>query len=225
MNSTEIMRARSRLRFFVACLVFALVSCGDPPPSPLVEAAPKAHGQHFYGKKLAPLPEALNFSFLDMNGEARSLPDWRGKLTLFFFGYTHCPDACPTALLRAADVMERLGEEGKRVQVLFVTLDPKRDTEEMLKAYVPAFHPSFLGLYVSQDKVPELASAFRVFYQVVPGEDVVSGEDDMGYTVDHGVDSYVFDALGNPRLVISYQATAEEMTSDIRKLLAETAGG
>lgn len=205
-------------KIFVFCLALGVASCGEPPPSPLIEAAPQGQGQRFYGKKLAPLPEVETLSFLDANGQKRSLSDWHGKLVLLFFGYTHCPDACPTALLRAADVMDRLGEQGKRVQVLFVTLDPERDTEEVLRAYVPAFHPSFLGIYVPQAEVQELTGAFRVFYQRVPGTDGVS------YSVDHGVDTYVFDAGGNPRLSIPYQATAEEMASDLRELLSEAAG-
>ncbi|MDR1849160.1 MAG: SCO family protein [Zoogloeaceae bacterium] len=207
-------------KIFVFFLALGAVSCGDPPPSPLIEAAPQGHGQRFYGRKLAPLPEIETLSFLDMNGQKRSLSDWHGKLVLLFFGYTHCPDACPTALLRIAEAMNRLGEhDGKKVQVLFVTLDPERDTEEVLRAYVPAFHPSFMGLHVPQAQVQELADAFRVFYQIVPGTD------SMSYSVDHGVDTYVFDAGGNPRLSIPYQATAEEMASDLRELLSEAAGG
>ncbi|MDR0528666.1 MAG: SCO family protein [Zoogloeaceae bacterium] len=172
----------------------------------------------FHGKVIERFPEeSERFVFMDTSGTPRRLSDWRGKTLLIFFGYTHCPDVCPTALARAARAVELLGRERARAQVLFVTLDPERDTPEVLAAYVPAFHPDFQGLSVPTEKLPDLARAFRLFYRKVPGSDGVS------YSVDHSALTYLFDSRGRPRLALDYRATPEDLAEDARRLLNEGA--
>jgi protein SCO1/2 len=156
-----------------------------------------------------------NFRLTDADGKIRALADWRGKVVALFFGYTHCPDACPTSLARAARAVRLLGAEGKKVQVIFVTLDPARDTPAVLREYPVAFHPDFLGLYVPTAQTPAMARAFRVFYRINPGATPQS------YTLDHGVQTYVYDKKGTPRLAIPHAASAEEMAEDLRALVAE----
>ncbi|MDR2165773.1 MAG: SCO family protein [Zoogloeaceae bacterium] len=158
---------------------------------------------------------ARDFRLLDAGGKTRTLADWRGKVVLLFFGYAHCPDVCPTSLLRAAKAMTLLGPAAERVQVLFVTLDPKRDTPAVLREYTPAFHPSFIGLYASPQETPKLARDFRVFFRVNPGRAPDT------YTIDHSVVTYAYDPMGKLRLAIGHDATPEEMAADIRTLLGE----
>lgn len=160
---------------------------------------------------------ARDFHLKDPENRERSLADWRGQVVLIFFGYTQCPDVCPTALSRAARVMELLGPDAARVQVLFVTVDPERDTPELLREYVPAFHPSFLGLRTSPEETPALAKEFRVFYKVNPGSTPST------YTIDHSVTTYAYDPEGLLRLAIGHDAPPESMVEDIRALLQKQA--
>jgi protein SCO1/2 len=152
----------------------------------------------------------------DHNGVKRSLTDFRGKAIVLFFGYTHCPDVCPTTL---SDVASALGlmapEDAKRVQTLFVTVDPERDTPNMLKEYVPYFHPSFLGLYGTPAETVAAAKEFRIFYKkhVEPG--------DAGYLVDHTAGSYVFDPAGRLRLFQPYGQPPADIAHDLTLLLRE----
>ncbi len=155
---------------------------------------------------------AQNFALTDQTGKPRTLTDFRGKVVVMFFGYVHCPDVCPTTLVELRDVIEKLGEDGKRVQVLFVTLDPERDTPELLTQYVPVFHPSFLALYGSLEQTARVAKEFKVFYQKVPGP--TPGD----YSMDHTAGSYVFDPNGRVRL-FARQGQIGDLVSDIRILL------
>lgn len=149
----------------------------------------------------------------DHEGRFRQLADFRGKVVLLFFGYTQCPDVCPTALQRASEVFRQLGHQAESVQVLFMTLDPERDTLPLLSAYVPAFDTRFLGLRPSTESVPELARDFRVFYQINPGKTPES------YTLDHGINTYVYDPKGRLRLSIGHDASAEAVAEDVLRLL------
>ena len=151
-------------------------------------------------------------SLTDHTGKPRTLADFRGKVVVLFFGYVRCPDVCPTTLFELKSVVEQLGEEGKRVQVLFVTVDPERDTRELLAQYVPAFQPDFLGLYGDQEQTARTAKEFKVFYQKVPG----SRPDN--YSVDHTTGSYVFDPSGRIRLLVGH-TQAGTLAADIRTLL------
>jgi protein SCO1 len=152
---------------------------------------------------------------VDQNGSPRLLSDFKGKVVLLFFGYTQCPDVCPTALYRASLVMQKLGDQSDKVQVLFMTLDPQRDTVELLNQYVPAFDPRFLGLRPNPEAVPKLAESFKVFYRINPGSLPST------YTLDHGVTTYAYDKTGNLRLAISHGASVEDMVTDIQTLLGQ----
>ena len=146
-------------------------------------------------------------------GKRVSLEDFRGKLVMLFFGFTHCPDVCPTTLLKAAQVRKQLGADGSRMQVLFVTVDPERDTPDVLSKYVPAFDPSFIGLYGDAAETGKAAREFKVFYQKVPNRDGTS------YNVDHTAASYVIDTKGELRLFVRHAQPVEEIVSDLRQLL------
>ncbi len=155
---------------------------------------------------------ARDLALTDHTGKPRTLADFRGKVVVVFFGYIHCPDVCPTTLAEMKMVLEQLGEDGKRVQVLFVTVDPERDTRELLGHYVPAFHPSFIGLYGDAEQTAKAAKEFKVFYQKVPGSTP------KNYSVDHTAGTYVFDPQGRIRLFVRY-GQAGDLTADIRSLL------
>ncbi|NNG25602.1 SCO family protein [Telluria aromaticivorans] len=159
------------------------------------------------------LDYAKGFSLTDHNGKPRTLQDFKGKLVVLFFGYTQCPDVCPTTMAEMAAVMKELGPSAKDVQVLFVTLDPERDTRELLAAYVPAFHPSFIGLYGDMEATARTAKEFKLFYAKVPGTEPGS------YTVDHMAGSYVFDRDGKLRLFVRHNGGPGPLTADLRQLL------
>lgn len=146
-------------------------------------------------------------------GKQVSLEDFKGKLVLLFFGFTHCPDVCPTTLVKAAEVRKQMGADGKRLQVLFVTVDPERDTPEVLAKYVPAFDPSFIGLRGDADQTAKTAREFKVFYQKVPNRDGTS------YSVDHTAASYILDTEGRLRLFVRHTQPVEEIVADLRQLL------
>lgn len=152
-------------------------------------------------------------SLTDHHGKQRSLSDFEGKAIILFFGYTSCPDICPTMLSRLAEVMKALGDDSKRVQVLFVTIDPERDTADRLKDFVPWFEPSFLGLYGDAKQTKAVVDEFRVF---AARKDV---EGELGYVMDHSSGAYVFDPAGRIRLYLKDTSSIEDITSDIRLLL------
>ena len=156
---------------------------------------------------------ARDIQLSDHNGQARSLKDFRGKVVVVFFGYTQCPDVCPTALSGMSAVMEELGPEGDRVQVIFVTVDPERDTQELLAEYVPVFDKRFLGMYGTLEKTAEIAKDFRVFYRK-------SGDLQGHYTVDHTAGTYVFAPDGRLRLYVKHGEDPQVIAADIKALLA-----
>ncbi len=149
------------------------------------------------------------------DGKPRTLADFRGKAIVVFFGYTQCPDVCPTTLAELAEVMTQLGPQADEVQVLFVSVDPERDTQELLANYVPAFDKRFLGLYGDAEATARAAKAFKVFYQKVPGKTPGS------YTMDHTAGSYVFDRQGRVRLFIKHGTGPEPIVHDLKLLLAQ----
>jgi len=152
----------------------------------------------------------------DLDGRVRTLADFKGKVTVVFFGYTHCPDVCPTTLAELAEVKRALGPDGDRIQGVFITVDPERDTVELLKTYVTAFDPTFIALRGTPEQTQATAKNFRVFYAKSPGKTPET------YTVDHTAGSYVFDAQGRIRLFTRYGAGAQPLIADLRTLLAET---
>jgi len=157
-----------------------------------------------YGKAL---------SLTDAEGRTRTLADFGGKYVVVFFGFTQCPDVCPGTLAELAQVKKALGPDGDKVQGVFITVDPDRDTAEVLKGYVTAFDPSFVALRGTPEQVAAVAKDFKVFYQKVPGKEPGS------YTMDHTAGSYVFDTKGNVRLFTRYGTGADALTSDLKQLM------
>lgn len=158
---------------------------------------------------------ATGFSLTDHNGQPRTLADFKGKVVVIFFGFTQCPDVCPTSLSEMAQVKQLLGADGDRLQGLFVSVDPERDTPEIMKAYMASFDPGFLALYAAPEALPAVAKSFRIYYKKVPGPTPTS------YTMDHSAGSYVFDTQGRVRLYTRYGTGAEALAGDVKKLLAE----
>lgn len=155
-----------------------------------------------------------DFSLPDASGKMHTLADYKGKAVVLFFGYTHCPDVCPTTMAELSQAMQQLGPDAQRVQVLFVTVDPARDTPALLSQYVPAFNPSFVGLRPADDaQLAKVAKDFRVYYAKVPGKTPDS------YTMDHTAASYVFDPSGKLRLFVRDGQGVTPWVHDLKLLL------
>lgn len=169
----------------------------------------------FNNTDLTGLDYTAEFRLKDHQGKDRTLADFRGKLVVMFFGYTQCPDVCPTTMAEMSAVMQKLGAQSDQVQVLFVTLDPQRDTQALLNAYVPAFDSRFLGLYGDAAEIDRLAKGLKVFYQKVPGKTPDS------YTLDHTAGSYVFDKQGRIRLFLRHAQGPEPIVQDLQTLLSQ----
>ena len=157
---------------------------------------------------------AQNFSLRDHNGKMRTLSDFAGKVVVVFFGFTQCPDVCPTSMAELAQVKKDLGADGDRLQALFITVDPERDQPEFLKAYMANFDPTFLALRPEPSELEQLAKSFKVYYKKVEGTTPTS------YSMDHTAGSYVYDPAGRLRLFTRYGSGADALTADIRLLLA-----
>ena len=188
-------------RSSVAALCLALLAACD-------SSAPK-----FRSTDITGVDYARTFELTDHYGKARRLEDWRGKAVVVFFGFTQCPDVCPTTLADMAIAMKQLGPDADRVQVLMVTVDPERDTRELLAKYVPAFDPRFLGLYGDLEATRRTAKEFKVYFEKRPGK--TPGE----YSVDHSAQSYVYDTQGRLRLFVRHDRIAEDLAPDLRTLL------
>jgi protein SCO1/2 len=186
----------------LAALSLGLAGCSDKPA--------------FKGVDITGADYASGFSLTDHNGQPRTLADFRGKVVVLFFGYTQCPDVCPTTLSELAQARQLLGAQGERLQGLFVSVDPERDTPAVMKAYMANFDPSFLALYAGPDELPAVAKSFKVYYKKVEGKTSSS------YTMDHSAGSYVYDSQGRIRLYHRHGSGAEALASDIKILLAET---
>jgi protein SCO1/2 len=197
------------MRYFLillTCLV-ALTAC-EKPQTPKVP---------FANTDVTGLDYAKGFSLTDHNGKLRTLADFNGKVVVVFFGYTHCPDVCPTTLSEMAGIMKALGPDAERLQVLFITLDPERDSPELMASFVPAFDPSFLGLWGEQPAIDKVAKDFKVFAQKIQGKDGKS------YTIDHTAGSYVFDDQGHIRLFVRHGQGGDGLLNDLKRLLARPA--
>jgi protein SCO1/2 len=179
----------------------ALVGCDKP-------AVP------FRGVDITGAEYARTLSLPDASGTLRTLADFKGKVTVVFFGYTQCPDVCPTTMAELAQVKKALGADGDRLQAVFVSIDPERDTPEILKSYMASFDPGFVALRGTPEQTQAAAKEFKVFFAKVPGKTAGS------YTMDHTAGAYVLDTKGNPRLFERYGGGAEALTADIRALLA-----
>lgn len=186
------------LRGALVAVLLAVAGCGE-------------RGPVFHSTDITGADFGADFQLKDPDGKLRTLADFRGQVVLVFFGFTQCPAVCPTALLSAAQVRQALGADAKRVQVLFVSLDPERDTPAVLRQYAAAFDPSFIGLYSDVAGTQRVAQAFRVFYQKVKTGD--------SYTIDHSALTYVYDPSGKLRLALRHDQPVEETVADLRLLL------
>ena len=179
----------------------ALSACGP--------ATPKFKGSDVTGSAFG-----RDFALVDVDGKPRTLADYRGKAVVLFFGYTQCPDVCPTTLSTLAEAMKLLGPDADRVQGVFVTVDPERDTAELLKQYVPAFDPRFVGLRGDAAQVEAVAKEFRIIFQKVPGRTPET------YTVDHSAGIFLFDPAGRLRVYEGHGQAPDVLAHDLRLLLA-----
>lgn len=190
------------MRLLLALAAATILGCSQPPQFTSTDITGAEFGREFP----APLP--------DHTGQARRLSDFKGKVVVVFFGYTQCPDVCPTTMSTMANVLKLLGSDGEKVQVLFLTVDPERDTSTLLAAYVPQFHPSFLGLSADLATTTATALEFKVFFQKQPGSTPGS------YSVDHSANSYIYDPQGRLRLYVKHGEAPEKIAADIKLLLA-----
>lgn len=199
------MNKRIAIKLIAACAISTaplalFTACSEQKPS-------------FASIDLTGADYAKDFELTDHNGQVRHLKDFAGKVVVIFFGYTQCPDVCPTSMAELAEIKKALGKDGERLQGLFVTVDPQRDTPEVLKGYMSNFDPTFLALYATPDKLAELAKDYKVYYKRVEGKTPTS------YTMDHSAGSYVYDTKGQLRLFTRYGMGAKALTADIQQLL------
>lgn len=166
-----------------------------------------------YGTDITGADFAKSFKLTDHSGKVRTLADFKGQVVLLFFGYTHCPDICPTTMADLAKAMKLLGEDSRRVQVLFVTVDPERDTPQLLAQYVPSFYPSFLGLYGTLDEIAATASDYKIYYSKQ------ASDGQAKYTIDHSAGVYAYDPDGRIRIYLKYGQKPEQIASDLKTLL------
>lgn len=174
----------------------------------------KPAGPTFQSTDITGAEFARRLELPGVDGRLQTLADWKGKVTVVFFGYTHCPDFCPATLAELTQIRRSLGADGERLQVVFVTVDPERDTAEILKAYASNFGPGVTALRGTLDETAAVAKEFKVFYAKVPGKTPDS------YTMDHSAASFVFDASGRVRLYVPYGADPKALAADLKQLMA-----
>jgi protein SCO1/2 len=206
------------LSAILIALSLTLAGCNDKdkavaPPSPTALPTPPAAA--FTNTDVTGLDYAKDFSLKDFNGKLRTMADFKGKAVIMFFGYTQCPDVCPTTMTDLAAVMKQLGPQADKVQVLFVTVDPERDTPEILSKYVPAFDPRFLGLRGDAAETTKIAKDYKVYYQKQPGKEPGS------YSMDHSAGLYIYDTQGRIRLFARDAQDSAAMAHDLKILLSQ----
>lgn len=202
MHKRQVLRHLGRLAA-LPLLATVLTGCFDNKPS-------------FVSIDVTGADYARDFSLPDHNGQQRSIKDFAGKIVVVFFGFTQCPDVCPTSMVELAEIRKSLGADGARLQGLFITVDPERDTPEVLKAYMTNFDPSFLALRpASPEQLAALAKDFKMYYKRVEGRTATS------YSMDHSAGSYVYDTKGRLRLYTRYGSGVPALTADLRALLKQ----
>lgn len=199
-TQTDLLQRRALLGVGLGVAAMGIAAC---KPNKLAFSSVDVTGVD-YGK---------GFELSDHNGQVRHLTDFAGKVVVLFFGYTQCPDVCPATMVELAQVKKLLGADGDRLQALFVTLDPERDSSDLLKAYMVNFDPMFLALRPTPEQLPALAKEFKIYYKKVPGKSADS------YTMDHSAGSYIFDTKGQLRLFTRYGSGAPVLAADIALLL------
>lgn len=192
-----------------------IAACAIPISATAILGACSKDKPEFRGVDVTGADYARDFQLTDHNGQQRSLKDFAGKVVVVFFGFTQCPDVCPTALQEIAQVRQQLGADGERLQGLFITVDPERDELPLLKAYMANFDPSFLALRPTPEQLPALAKDYKIYYKKVDGQTPTS------YTMDHSAGSYVYDAQGRLRVYERYGSGTQALVEDVRTLLAE----
>jgi protein SCO1/2 len=197
------MFSHTRRYLLSALALFALVACSPVKPT-------------FNGIDITGADYARGFTLTDHNGQSRSLNDFKGKVVVLFFGYTQCPDVCPTTMAELVEVKRLLGADGDKLQGVFVTVDPARDTTELLKAYMTNFDPTFVAFIPTAEQLAVVAKDFKIYYKKQEGKTSTS------YTMDHSAGSYVFDTQGNVRLYSRYGSGAKVLAQDIQTLLKTT---
>ena len=193
----------TRRLFILCCCIWALLACDNK------NATPQAS---FVNTDITGSDIGRDFKLTDHTGQVRTLADYRGKVVALFFGFTQCPDICPTTLSDLAQVKQQLGTDGDKLQVLFITLDPERDTQEVLAGFVPAFDPSFVALRGSRAEIDQAVKDFKIFAQKVPAKE------GAGYTIDHTAATYVYDSQGRIRLFVRHGQT-QSLAADVKQLL------
>jgi len=179
-----------------------LAACTDPKPS-------------FNAVDMTGADYAKGFALKDADGKERTLADFKGKVVVLFFGYAQCPDVCPTTMTEMAQVKQQLGKDGDKLQVLFVTVDPDRDTPEVMKAYMGAFDPAFVALIPTQEQLAAMAKDYKAYYKKVDGKTPTS------YSMDHSAASYIYDTQGRLRLYARYGAGVAPMVADVQALIKQ----
>ena len=192
-----------RMRLLASLLVFGLCACSP-------------QRVQFQSIDVTGADYAKEFTLTNHNGQSRSLSDFKGKVVVLFFGYTQCPDVCPTTMVELAEVKRLLGADASKLQVVFVTVDPARDTTELLKAYMTNFDPTFVAFVPTSDELVDVAKRFKIYYKKQEGKTPTS------YTMDHSAGSYVYDTQGNLRLYSRYGSGAKVLAQDIQTLLTST---
>ncbi|MFM2426217.1 MAG: hypothetical protein RL707_43 [Pseudomonadota bacterium] len=193
----------TRRLLFSTLTVLALVACNADKPK-------------FNAIDITGADYAKGFTLMDQNGQNRSLSDFKGKVVVLFFGYTQCPDVCPTSMAELAEVKRLLGADADKLQGAFVTVDPARDTPEMLKAYMANFDPTFVAFIPTPEQLAVVAKDYKIYYKKVDGKTPTS------YTMDHSAGSYVYDTQGNLRLYSRYGVGEKVLAQDIQTLLKTT---
>ncbi|HEU4457970.1 MAG TPA: SCO family protein [Methylibium sp.] len=188
--------------------LFVLAACGESGSG----AAAPAGG--FKGVDITGADYAKGFSLPDAQGKPRTLDEFKGKAVVVFFGYTQCPDVCPTTMAELAAAKKQLGADGDKLAAVFVTVDPERDTPEILRAYMSGFDPAFVALRGSVDETLALAKSYKAFFQKVQGKDPAN------YTMDHTAGAYVYDPAGRVRLFVRYGQPVDAWVADLKYLIA-----
>jgi protein SCO1/2 len=190
-------------RFFLLLLFFMMTACSESTHP----------GKQFFGTDISKTQIDRHWSLIDHQGHKRNLDDFLGKVVIVFFGYTRCPDVCPTTMADLAKVMKMLGDQSGEVQVVFVTLDPERDTQALLQNYVNSFDKRFVALRGSSEQIKKVAKNYKVFYEKQAEVGSVS------YSIDHSAGSYVFDKKGKVRIYLKYGQKPPEIVSDLKQIL------